>query len=229
MLRFESVSHTYSARGIEARTVLNIPAWSLMRGTHALLRGVSGSGKTTFFNIAAGLLRPTSGEVYLEDQPLYRLSEAARDRIRSAKVGYVFQTHHLMPGFTALENVLMPMMFAQEIPTALRRARAHDLLGAVGLANYARHRPHQLSAGQRLRVGVARALANEPLIVLADEPTAALDAASSALVMEALQTTCRANNATLLVASHDPALVVRFSVICDLHDGHLTESESAPA
>ncbi|MCK6577776.1 MAG: ABC transporter ATP-binding protein [Anaerolineae bacterium] len=229
MLRFDSVFLAYSARGIESRIVLNIPSWNLARGTHALLRGVSGSGKTSFFNIAAGLLRPTSGEVYLDDQPLYRLSEAARDRVRSAKVGYMFQMHHLMPGFTALENVLMPMMFLQTIPTARRRARALDLLGAVGLSDFAQHRPHQLSAGQRLRVSAARALANEPVMVLADEPTAALDALSSALVLDMLQSVCRMNYASLIVASHDPLLAARFSVVYDLRDGHLSESEIAPA
>lgn len=221
MLRLLNLRHTYTASGLEARTVLDIPAWSLNRGGQVLLRGVSGSGKTTLFNVVAGLLRPSMGEVCLEDVALYKLSEPARDRLRAAKIGYVFQNHHLMPGFTALENVVMPMMFAGTIPAFKRNSRALELLTAVGLADYAQHRPNQLSTGQRLRVGIARALANQPVLVLADEPTAALDPASSESIMDFLQDSCRKTDASMIVASHDPALVARFPHTIDLRAGHL--------
>jgi ABC-type lipoprotein export system ATPase subunit len=213
--------HTYQGAGVEARTVLDIDGWSLEAGAHALLRGVSGSGKTTLFNILSGMLRPTHGTVMLGDQSLYLLGEAARDRFRAAHIGYVFQTHQLMPGFSTLENVVMPMMFAGTVVAAARTARARHLLEAVGLGAFTRHRPHQLSTGQRLRVAIARALANAPRLLLADEPTAALDPEGAAAVIDLLQASCRQNDATLLIASHDPALDARFPLQFALSGGRI--------
>lgn len=220
-LRVEGLRHVYSGRGLEARPVLAIEQWGLAAGEQALLRGISGSGKTTLFNILAGLLRPTAGQVWLGKQSLYALPEAARDEFRAGRIGYIFQSHLLVPNLTALENVVMPMAFAGKWMIAERRQRAADLLGQVGLAEFARHRPAQLSAGQRLRVAVVRALANAPQLVLADEPTAALDPASASQVMDLLQDACRQHGAILLVASHDPALNGRFERIFDLRDGQL--------
>lgn len=229
MLRLDNIVHIYTGAGLEARTVLSIASWSVGSGDQILLRGVSGSGKTTLFNIAAGLLRPTQGEVVVDAGQIYHMSEAERDRFRAARIGYVFQNHQLMPGFSALENVVMPMMFARVIPTGQRRERGRSLLAQVGLADFARHRPNQLSTGQRLRVGIARALANEPKLVLADEPTAALDSDSAASVMDFLQQTCKALGAALIVASHDPALAVRFPLGFDLRAGSLSQAKDAAA
>jgi putative ABC transport system ATP-binding protein len=222
-LRVENLSHTY--RGAEARQVLTIGDWSLDAGAQVLLRGVSGSGKTTLFNVIAGLLRPTDGEVYHGDQALYRLPEEARDRFRARQVGYVFQNHHLVGSLTALENVVMPLAFARHAPRSTWHSRAHDLLVQVGLGEFVHSLPKRLSTGQRLRIAVARALANEPRLLLADEPTAALDEDAGAVVMDLLQTTCRANQAILLVASHDPALVTRFERVIDLRAGKLYEHQ----
>lgn len=223
-LRIEQVRHTYSGAGLETRTVLQIDAWTLNPGEQVLLRGISGSGKTTLLNILAGLLQPTTGQVWLGTQSLYALREAQLDRFRAQNIGYIFQTHLLVPTITAAANIEMPLVFAGHLQGTQRRQRAADLLQQVGLADFARHRPAQLSTGQRLRIAIARALANQPALLLADEPTAALDSAASASVMDLIQANCREHNAMLLVASHDPALNQRFERTIDLRDGYLKEN-----
>jgi putative ABC transport system ATP-binding protein len=206
--------------------VLAIESWALAEGDQLLLRGVSGSGKTTLFNILAGLLRPTTGAVYYDSRSLYALPEEARDRFRARQIGYVFQTHQLIGALTALDNVIMPMAFARILPPSAWRRRGLELLAQVGLADFAKYPPRKLSTGQRLRVAIARALVNDPRLLLADEPTAALDEVSGASVMDLLQETCQANNAILIVASHDPALMSRFSAVIDLRGGMLVEPEA---
>lgn len=223
-VRVENMRHTYTAAGLEPRTVLQIPTWTLGDGEQALLRGISGSGKTTLMNIVAGLLRPTGGDVWIDEQSLFALPEAARDRFRTAHIGYVFQTHHLLPMLSACENIEMPMAFANALSARQRRARAMELLAVVKLEQFANHHPHQLSTGQRLRVAVARAVANAPRVVLADEPTAALDQAAGQTVLDLLQHTCREHGSALLVASHDPSLVARFDQVWDLQSGTLVEA-----
>jgi putative ABC transport system ATP-binding protein len=226
-VRVENMRHTYTAAGLEPRTVLQIDAWTLGNGEQALLRGISGSGKTTLMNIVAGLLRPTLGQVWLDDQSLFALGEAARDRFRTQHIGYVFQTHHLLPMLSARENVEMPMAFANVLSARQRRARATELLAAVGLDQSTNHHPHQLSTGQRLRVAVARAVANAPRVVLADEPTAALDQAAGHTVLDLLQHTCHVHGSALLVASHDPALAARFDQVWDLEHGQMRQANAA--
>ena len=220
-LRIQNLCHTYSAPNLPDRTVLDIERWKIGDGAQILLRGVSGSGKTTLLNILAGLLTPTQGEVWLGEQSLYALGEAARDRFRTTRIGYVFQTHHLLPMLSAQENVEMPMAFAGHTRKQ-RSARAQELLAQLGLADFARNRPGQLSTGQRLRVAVARALANRPQLLLADEPTAALDPSAGTTTVDLLQDICSQENATLILCSHDPSLDSRFAEVYDLVQGHLT-------
>ena len=210
---------SYAGRGIEPRTVLKIPDWAVTSGTQLLLRGISGSGKTTLLNILAGLLPPTAGKVWLDDQLIYDLPEHRRDQLRAQRIGYVFQIHLLVPTLTALENVEMPLVFGGQHNQAQRRQQAAALLDAVGLGDFHRHRPVQLSVGQRLRVSVARALVNRPALLLADEPTAALDRAAGESVMDLLQRLCREAGTTLLVASHDPVLESRFDQVVTLQSG----------
>ncbi|MCC6616850.1 MAG: ABC transporter ATP-binding protein [Anaerolineae bacterium] len=224
-LRIEDLSHTYP--GAEARQVLCIDAWALKDGDQILLRGVSGSGKTTLFNIVSGLLHPTTGAVYYDDRPLYGLAEAARDRYRAQHIGYIFQNHNLIGALTALENVMMPLAFARTLTPAAQRKRAIELLEALELSDYIHTLPKRMSAGQRLRVAVARALANNPRVLLADEPTAALDEHSGEVVIDLLQSTCADSRAILIVASHDPALISRFHQRVDLHAGQLHEAQWA--
>jgi ABC-type lipoprotein export system ATPase subunit len=220
----EHLRHTYSAPNLEARTVLEIDAWQAASGEQVLLRGISGSGKTTLLNILAGLLPPTTGVVRCGGQSLYALPENERDRLRATTIGYIFQMHHLAPTLSALENVEMPLVFGRKLSARERTARARELLASVGLSEFHRHRPVQLSTGQRLRVAVARALAAQPALVLADEPTAALDEQSSQAVMDLLQESCLRSGATLVVASHDPALTHRFDRVANLHNGALHEA-----
>ena len=228
-IRIEQVRHTYAGRDIDTRTVLAIAQWSVATGTQVLLRGVSGSGKTTLLNVLAGLLPPTSGQVWLNEQMIYHLPEAQRDRLRAQQIGYVFQIHLLVPTLSALENVEMPLVFAGVKAGAQRRRQALALLEKVGLADFARHRPVQMSTGQRLRVAVARALVNRPALILADEPTAALDSATGSAVMDLLQQMCGEQGATLLVASHDPALNARFAQVVTLQDGQILADTGAKA
>lgn len=221
----EQLRHTYSAPGLEARTVLEIDAWQAQPGEQVLLRGISGSGKTTLLNILAGLLPPTTGVVRCGGQSLYGLQENERDHLRATTIGYIFQMHHLAPTLSAQENVEMPLVFGRKLSARERATRASELLDSVGLRDFHRHRPVQLSTGQRLRVAVARALAAQPALVLADEPTAALDEQSSQAVMDLLQESCRRTSATLVVASHDPGLTHRFDRVVDLHSGALREAK----
>lgn len=220
-LRVEGLTHIYPVPNSAPRQILNIPAWTLNNGAQALLRGVSGSGKTTLFNILAGLLTPTTGKVWIGEQALYALPESARDRFRARQIGYVFQMHNLIDSLSARQNVVMPLAYAGQLPATQWNQRADQLLAQVGLGDFVHYRPGQLSTGQRLRVGIARALANHPRLLLADEPTAALDEANGDQVITLLQSVCKAQNAVLIVASHDPALVKRFPIVVDLQAGEL--------
>ena len=224
-LSIHGVAHTYQTEGLEPHPVLHpIPPLDVPAGDQILLRGISGSGKTTLLNILAGLLRPTAGEISLDGQGLYALGEAERDKFRREHIGYVFQNHYLLPQLTAVENIAMPLAYAG-LGKKERHGRAQTFLQQINLIDYANHRPAQLSTGQRMRVGVARALSHHPTLILADEPTAALDARAAQEIMDLLQTTCRERQAILLVASHDPAIVSRFPTIWDIQEGQLTISK----
>ena len=228
-LHFINLKHIYPGPDAELRPVLDIPSWRLGDRQQVLLKGVSGSGKTTLFNIAAGLMHPTEGEVYYGDQSLYALSEAARDRFRAQNIGYVFQNHYLLPTLSAIENVIMPLAFGGEIARSQWKTRAADMLHRMGLANHLHYRPAKMSAGQRMRVAIARALVSNPAVLLADEPTASLDAAAADTVMDEIQQICRENGAILIVASHDPALDKRFDTIAHLADQIIRIQEKTPA
>lgn len=228
-LSFENLTHVYKSPTGESRKVLDIGHWEIEAGKQALLRGISGSGKTTLFNITAGLLRPSTGKVMYGHQGLYDLTPVVRDRFRARTIGYVFQNHHLLNSLTALENVVMPIAFARKYPRWQWRKKAQDLLEKLGVGEFLNYRPAQLSTGQRLRVAVARALANQPPVLLADEPTAALDADSAHVVMDLIQNTCHENGSILLVASHDPHLTQRFELIAHLQTGSITVEEKVLA
>ena len=220
----ESLQHTYAAPGLEDRHVLHIDRWTAESGSNWLLHGISGSGKTTLLNVISGLLPPTSGHVRLDDQDLYTESETARDRRRAGDIGYVYQVQLLVPILTALENVEMPLVYGNGLSPSERSDRAQEMLERVGLSGFQRHRPGQLSMGQRLRVAVARALAVEPRLILADEPTASLDPDAAKAVIDLLLGYSSERGATLLVASHDPALDRHFSHRLTLVDGRLQEA-----
>lgn len=224
-IRLENLVHIYENAAQDERPVVDIEEWEIQPGEHILLRGVSGSGKTTLFNIMTGLLPPTAGTVWYDNTSLYKLTEAVRDRFRARNIGYIFQNHFLLDSLTAAENVEMPMAAAGFIPASEWKKRAHDLLAKVELEHRVNHYPSQLSSGQRMRVAVARALANYPNVVFADEPTASLDENASEVVMDLIQDTCREKDAMLIVASHDPSLNRRFRKVANLKSGQLSISE----
>ncbi len=221
-LRLRNLRHIYREPGLPPREVLNIPVWSAEPGETILLRGKSGSGKTTLLNLISGLLTPTEGAVEVAGVDMARLPEAKRDRFRARHVGYVFQLHHLLP-LTALENVEMPLAFLGE-NSRERRTKALQALESVGLSEWARNKPAQLSTGQRLRVAIARALVIAPPVLLADEPTAALDGDMGLQVVELLERVCAEQHAILIVASHDPALINRFQRVVNIEAGQLQEA-----
>ena len=186
------------------------------------LIGTSGTGKTTLLHLLAGLLVPQVGQIVytifsheFESIDITQLSEARRDIFRGTYLGYIFQTHHLLPGFTALENVLLGMAFTRKQADP---AWARHLLEQVGLSDRLHYRPGKLSTGQQQRVAVARALANRPALVLADEPTGALDKANAAQVITLIRGLCREAQASLLLVTHDRALAAAFERIVDLKE-----------
>jgi ABC-type lipoprotein export system ATPase subunit len=194
--------------------VVRVDSFSLSASTQVALSGPSGTGKTTFLHLIAGILAPDSGTIRLDGVDMASLSEADRDRLRAQSIGYIFQTFNLLQGFTCLENVLMGMTFG---PGA-DRGRAEELLRRVGLGDRLNHFPRQLSTGQQQRVAVARALANRPKLVLADEPTGNLDGTNSALALQLIREACIENKAALLLVSHDPAVLGSFDHIQNLAD-----------
>lgn len=221
-----------SVRGLEVRfSGLAVPALAidqldLPAGAHVAVAGPSGSGKTTLVNVLAGLQMGQRGTVLWQDADIARLSEAERDQWRASHVGLVMQDFHLFPGLSALDNVLLPMRLRQPRHAKLFVARARELLAQVGIVREKQF-VETLSRGQMQRVAVARALLASPGLIVADEPTASLDADSGAAVVELLLSLAQSALATLVVVSHDPRVVARMQHILRLRDGRLLENEAA--
>ena len=213
LLSISNLAKSYVGPDDASRSILQIESFAMDAAQQLALRGESGSGKTTFLNLIAGILRADSGEIRIDSESMTALSESARDRLRAAKIGYIFQTFNLLQGFTCLENVLLGMKFG---PGA-DRTRAEELLRRVGLDERLNYYPRQLSSGQQQRVAVARALANGPKLVLADEPTGNLDRRNATESLRLIQETCRENGAALLLVSHDPEVLGAFEKTQDFH------------
>jgi ABC-type lipoprotein export system ATPase subunit len=199
LLLLENVKKQFRGPDGAVQPVIDVPHFALAAGEQMALEGRSGTGKTTLLHLIAGILRADSGRIELDGEDLTRASEARRDRVRAEKLGYVFQTFHLLQGYTALENVLLGMSFGRGGDPA----HAKELLVRLGLQERLHHRPSQLSVGQQQRVALARAVANRPQLVLADEPTGNLDPFHASEALELLRTLCRENGAALLLVSHD--------------------------
>jgi putative ABC transport system ATP-binding protein len=208
MLLLEKVKKTYLEPNGESLPILDIEEFRVERSEQVVLVGRSGSGKSTLLNVIAGILRADSGRVQLGDVDITRMPEAARDRFRATNLGYVFQTFNLLEGFSALENVMLGMTFARG-----RRdpKRARQLLDRVGLTRRMYHTPTTLSVGEQQRVAVARALANRPKLVLADEPTANVDTHHQQEIVDLIRETCSEEEVSLLLVTHTPEVSAQFS------------------
>jgi len=214
VVEIEDLVKSYASPDGARQSVIDVPAFSMDAGELVALRGSSGSGKTTFLNLIAGILAADAGRIAIDGVDMETLDEAGRDRMRAEKLGYVFQTFNLLQGYTAIENVELGMAFGRGIDAA----HARRLLERVGLSERFGHLPRQLSVGQQQRVAIARALANRPRLVLADEPTGNLDATRAKEAVDLLLEVCRETGAALLLVSHDAAVLSRFANVRDLSD-----------
>jgi len=199
----------------------------IRKGEMVAVMGPSGCGKTTLLNCLSGLDDLSEGEVFIEGVPLNKMSDRAKTRYRALRMGFIFQSYNLLPVLTALENVELPLLIAS-LPPKDARERAIVVLDSVGLGEFVRHKPAELSAGQQQRVAVARALANRPAIVWADEPTGNLDSDTSAQIMQLLHEMNRANRETFVVVTHDAAISEYADRVLRMRNGQIVEQTKNP-
>jgi lipoprotein-releasing system ATP-binding protein len=209
-------------QGPETLEVLRGVTLSVTAGQRIAIVGASGSGKTTLLQILGGLDRPTSGEVRVDGRDIHDLNEKERGTLRNRALGFVYQFHHLLPEFSALENVAMPLLI-RRMDVAKARSKARELLQRVGLSDRLEHRPHELSGGERQRAAVARALVTEPRVVLADEPTGNLDGVNAAQVFALMLELNRERGTSLIVVTHDLRLAARMERVLEIDAGALSE------
>jgi ABC-type lipoprotein export system ATPase subunit len=211
-----------------ALPIIDIPSWQLACGEQAVIHGPSGSGKSTLLHLIAGLLTPSAGSLRVCGRILTELSEAKRDRFRARHLSYIFQSFNLVQGYSALENVCLGMYLSGR---SVSRSGARAVLAEMGLEHRFHHRPHQLSIGEQQRVAVARALAMQPQLILADEPTGSIDPRQTDIVISTLRSACQDRNCSLILVSHDHRVVQQFDhqiSFMHLNAGISSEAEVAP-
>ena len=221
LLRLEGVRKSYDLGTPAEVEVLHGVDLTLRRGDFCALMGPSGSGKSTLLNVIGLLDRPTGGRIFIEGEEASALDDAATTRLRGRTIGFVFQYHHLISAFTALENVMMPMLVARWFPGEDMRLRAAELLEKVGLSRWKNNRATNMSGGQQQRVAIARALAMNPALVLADEPTGNLDSKSANEVFDLMREVNRSSGTTLLMVTHNRQLAERCDYIREIVDGQM--------
>jgi lipoprotein-releasing system ATP-binding protein len=227
VLRLEGIRKTYGVGTPVAVEVLHGIDFTLEKGEFCALMGPSGSGKSTLLNVIGLLDRPASGKLFINGSEASRLDDRALTHLRGHSIGFVFQYHHLLPAFTALENVLMPMLVDRGRPDAAMRRRAEELLESVGLAPWRENLAINMSGGQQQRVAVARALAMSPSLVLADEPTGNLDTKSAQDVFDLMRDVNRVHGTTVLLVTHNHALAAQCDRIVELVDGRIMSDKRA--
>ncbi|MFB8392872.1 ABC transporter ATP-binding protein [Streptomyces yangpuensis] len=220
----DDVRHSFGS-GAQAVHALRGVSFEVGRGELTALKGRSGSGKTTLLNLVGGLDTPTGGRISVDGTDLATLGEPDLLALRRDRIGFVFQSFGLIPVLTAAENVGVPMRL-RRVPAQEREERARTLLALVGLADHAEQRPGELSGGQQQRVAVARALANDPDLIIADEPTGQLDSETGRSIMELLRAVVRSEAVTILVATHDPNLIELADRVVELRDGRIVDAST---
>lgn len=222
LIQLEGVAKTFALGQVEVQALDGVDL-GIRRGELVSVMGPSGSGKTTLLHVIGCLMRPTRGRYILDGRAVDSLDEFALARVRNRNVGFVFQAFNLLPRFTALGNVELPLVYAR-VPGRRRRARALEVLAQVGLADRVHHRPRQLSGGEQQRVAIARALVTEPSIILADEPTGNLDSASGRAIMDILVELNRVGK-TVIVVTHEQMIAERTDRIVHILDGRVVLGE----
>ena len=215
MLQLRNVQKSYTEPDGSRLPILDIPQFDVTNGEQMALVGKSGCGKTTLLHTIAGITRADAGEINIDGIDIARLSEAGVDKVRADRIGYVFQTFNLLPGFSAFENVLLGMTFARGRKDP---QRARQLLDRVGLSHRATHKPTALSVGEQQRVAVARALANKPSLLLADEPTANIDPRNQKKIVDLIRDTCREESVSLIIVTHSLEVAGQFQRVDRLEE-----------
>lgn len=224
MLIGKNIHKIYRTPGNQANEVhvLRDVTIEILKGDVVAIVGPSGAGKSTLLHVLGGLDQPTHGEVFLDEQDMYQLNDAGRAKVRNERIGFIFQFYHLLPEFSALENVVLPALVkAESRLTPQMKILGRDLLKRVGLSERASHKPGELSGGEQQRVAIARALVNQPDVLFCDEPIGNLDSENGAEVIDLLMKLNKKNKQTLVIVTHDENIAARADRVIHLKDGEI--------
>lgn len=214
MLNIINLRKTYMNSNNETFDIINVPGFTLESNEQLAISGESGSGKSTFLNLISGIVSPEQGEIIIDGTDITRLSESKKDLFRAKNISYIFQSFNLLQEFSAIENVMMGMMFHGKAD----RKKSEDALAKAGLSNKMFSKPSELSVGEQQRVAVARAIVNKPVLLLADEPTANLDSVNSHFVTGLIKNLCRESNISLIIVTHESNVISEFSNVLEFRE-----------